>query len=104
MEKGTLTVKSSSLRRSAEYLNEDGDIRMNVNYSIDDTTMTLTRIDGDIYRVADSTYVGNFNGNANGENFQYSISGVKLADMSDVYTALADVEGLIADEEKEEAE
>ena len=104
MSNATLTVKSSSLRRSAEYVNEDGDIRMNINYSIDDTTMTLTRIDGDIYRVADSTYVGNFNGNVNGENFQYSLSGVKLSDMSDVYTALVDVEGLINEEEKEGAE
>lgn len=99
MEKGTLTVKSSSLRRSADYVNEESDIRMNVNYNIDDTTMTLTRIDGDIYRETDSTYVGNFNGNISGDSIQYSISGVRLSDMGDVYNALGDVEQLIAENE-----
>lgn len=89
---GTLTVKSSSLSRTADYNDENSGIVMNLNYQLDEATMTLKNISGSIYKTPDQSYSGSFNGNRNGEAIVYSLSEVKLADMPVVYTCLTDIE------------
>ena len=100
---GTLTVKSSSLSRTADYNDENSGIVMNINYQLDETTMRMKRIDGSIYKSPSQTYAGNFSGNEQNGTIDYSISGVKLADMPSVYAAMADIESQI-NANQEEAE
>ena len=90
---GTLTVKAKSLNTQAEYEGEG--LKINVSYNEDAITSTLQSLNGNIYHAVDSTYAGNFNGQLNGEEIEYSLSGVKSKDFTIVITALEDIESQI---------
>ena len=87
---GTLRTKSQNMSTQADY--ENVGLKINVSYNEDAITSTLKSLSGTIYHAADNTYAGNFNGQLNGEEIEYNLSGVKSKDMSDVFAALSDIE------------
>lgn len=97
--KGTLVTKSQSLSTQADYTGEG--LKIDVNYNEDAITSTLMSLSGTIYKTAtgtaeDHTYAGKFNGQLNGDDIEYSMSGVKSKDKATVVAALDDIEQLIA--------
>ena len=66
-----------------------------MNYNEDAITSTLQSLNGNIYKEADNSYAGRFDGNKNGEDIEYSMSGVKSKDMATVIGALGDIEAQI---------
>lgn len=95
---GTLTIKSRSLATQADYADQENGLMINVNYNEDATTSTLKSINGTIYKQPDNTYGGNFNGQIQNDEMEYSISGVKSKDMAKVFAAIEDIEELIEGE------
>lgn len=95
---GQLTIKSRSLSTQAEYVNAESGLTINVNYNEDVTTNTLQSVNGSIYKTENMTYAGNFSGQPQGGEMEYSISGVKSKDMSKVFAAIEDIEELIKGE------
>ena len=95
---GTLTVKTRSLSTQAEYVDATSGLTINVNYNEDVQTNTLQSINGSIYKTENMTYAGNFSGQPQGGEMEYSISGVKSKDMSKVFAAIEDIEELIEGE------
>ena len=91
-----MTITSSRLYRQAEYQNADFNISL--NYQVDEVTKALTSIDGTLYKGADKEYAGRFSGRPDGDEIVYDTSGVKLADMAKLQTALTDIETQIANE------
>lgn len=89
---GTLTIKSSSLNRTAEYKDTENGIMMGVDYRLDETNGTLISINGTIYKGQDNTYAGNFSGQMQDGEVDYSLSGVKRKDMAVIFDALTDIE------------
>lgn len=89
---GTLTVKTRSLSTQAEYVNAESGLTINVNYNEDVTTNTLQSINGSIYKTDGMTYAGNFSGQPQGGEMEYSISGVKSKYMAKVFDAIEDIE------------
>lgn len=89
----TWKVNSKSMQSNATYTN--GDYKIEVSYSEDATTNTLTSINGSIYKGEERSYTGNFNGNRNGEEMSYSFSNIKLADMNAVTPMVLDIESKI---------
>lgn len=89
----TWKVNSKSMQSSATYTN--GDYKIEVSYSEDATTNTLTSINGSIYKGEEQSYTGNFNGNRNSEEMSYSFSNIKLADMNAVTPMVLDIESKI---------
>ena len=86
---GTLTIKSSSLNRTADY--EAQGIKINLNYQIGDQNGELLNISGTIY-TGENVYAGNFSGTRRNDSIDYNISGVKLSDMPAINEALNDIE------------
>jgi len=95
---GQLTIKSRSLSTQAEYVNAESGLTINVNYNEDVTTNTLKSINGSIYKTDGMAYAGNFSGQPQGDEMEYSISGVKSKDMAKVFAAIEDIEELIKGE------
>ena len=95
---GTLTIKTRSLSTQAEYVNAESGLTINVNYNEDATTSTLQSINGSIYKTENMTYAGNFSGQPQGGEMEYSISCVKSKDMAKVFAAIEDIEKLIEGE------
>jgi hypothetical protein len=95
---GTLTIKTRSLSTQAEYVNAESGLTINVNYNEDVTTNTLKSINGSIYKTDGMTYAGNFSGQPQGDEVEYSVSGVKSKDMAKVFAAIKDIEELIKGE------
>ena len=87
---GTMTITSSLLYRQAEYQNTDFNITL--NYQVDEVTKALMSIDGTLYKGEDKEYAGRFNGRPDGDEITYDTSGVKLADLAKLQTALTDTE------------
>lgn len=96
---GTLTIKSQSLATQAEYVDATSGLTINVNYNKDVTTSTLRSISGSIYKTADMSYAGNFNGQPQNDEMEYSISDVKSKDMAKVISAIEDIEEQISGED-----
>lgn len=93
----TWKVNSKSTQISATYT--EGDYKVEVSYTEDATTSTLTNINGSFYKGESMTYAGNFNGNVNGGNeMSYSFREVRLADMGAVTEMVADIESKISEE------
>ena len=95
---GTLVTKSQAKNTQADYAGEG--LTINVNYNEDAITSTLQSLNGTIYKsptgtAQDRTYAGNFSGNLNGEEIEYSMSGVKSSDMPAVIAAIEDIESII---------
>ena len=90
---GTMTTKSKSLNTQAEYVG--GSLTINVNYNEDAITSTLQSLNGSIYKTENMTYAGSFNGQLNGEEIEYSLTGVKSSDMAAVIAAIDDIEEII---------
>lgn len=88
---GTLTIKSSSLNRTAEYNDSENGIKMSLDYRLDETNGKLISINGTLYK-DDNTYAGNFSGTPVDGEVEYSTSGVKRKDMPLLYNALTDIE------------
>lgn len=95
---GTLTIKSQSLATQADYVDATSDLTINVSYNQDSTTSTLKNINGTIYKTANMTYAGNYSGQPQDGEMEYSISGVKSKDMAKVFAAIEDIEELIEGE------
>lgn len=95
---GNLVTKKKSLTTQAEY--EGQGLKINVTYDEDAVSSTLKSLSGSISHADDQTYAGNFNGNLNGEEIEYNLSGVKSKDMPAVIAALADIESIIKDAEQ----
>lgn len=100
---GTMETKAKSIQTQAEYTGEG--LTINVNYNEDAITMTLKSLNGTIYKSAtgtaeDRTYAGNFSGQLNGEEIEYSMSGVKSSDMPAVISAIEDIESIIKAQEQ----
>lgn len=99
---GTLTVKSQSLATQADYADATSRLTINLNYNQDAVNNDLKSINGTIYKTDGMTYAGNFNGQKNGEEMEYSVSGVKSKDMTKVFSAIEDIETLISGENEQE--
>lgn len=95
---GTLTVKTRSLSTQADYVDATSGLTINVNYNEDVQTSTLKSINGTIYKTDGMTYAGNFSGQPQGDDMEYSISGVKSKDMAKVFAAIEDIEEQIKGE------
>lgn len=100
---GTLVTKSQARNTQADYAGQG--LQIDVNYQEDAITSTLKSLNGTIYKAAsgtaqDRTYAGNFSGNLNGEEIEYSMSGVKSSDMPAVIASLADIEAQIKAQEQ----
>lgn len=100
---GNLTIKSQSLATQADYVDATSGLTINVSYNQDNTTGDLKSINGTIYKTDGMTYAGNFSGQPQGDEMEYSISGVKSKDMAKVFAAIEDIEELI-DGENDNAE
>ena len=97
---GTLTVKSSSLTRKADYVDANSSIVMNLDYQLDEASMTLKQINGSIYKTPGQDFAGSFNGTAQVDGtISYTLSEVKLSDIPVVYTCLSDIVNQINDQE-----
>ena len=92
---GNLTIKSQSLATQADYVDATSGLTINVSYNQDNTTGDLKSINGTIYKTDGMTYAGNFSGQPQGGEMEYSISGVKSKDMAKVFAAIEDIEELI---------
>ncbi len=92
---GTIKVNSKNLNTQGLYEDEALDLTISLSYNENAITGELMSINGTIYKKSDKSYMGNFNGSRNNDSLEYSVSGVKLADMPKVYTALADIEAQI---------
>lgn len=90
---GTLVTKIQNLSTLADYTGEG--LKISVNYQEDAITSTLKSLSGNIYKEADDSYAGRFDGKLNGEDIEYSMSGVKSRDMATVIGALGDIESII---------
>ena len=101
---GTLTIKNRSLATQADYVNTEDGLTINLNYQQDATSMDLLSISGTVYKTADMSYAGNFNGSPVNGEIEYSLSGVKRRDMGIIYDALTDIEEQIAGENEPNAE
>lgn len=95
---GQLTIKSRSLSTQADYVDATSGLTINVNYNEDAQTSTLKSVNGSIYKTENMTYVGNFSGKQQGDEMEYSISGVKSKDMAKVFAAIEDIKELIEGE------
>jgi hypothetical protein len=95
---GNLTIKSQSLATQADYVDATSGLTINVSYNQDNTTGDLKSINGTIYKTDGMTYAGNFSGQPQGDEMEYSISGVKSRDMAKVFAAIEDIEELIEGE------
>jgi hypothetical protein len=95
---GNLTIKSQSLATQADYVDATSGLTINVSYNQDNTTGDLKSINGTIYKTDGMTYAGNFSGQPQGGEMEYSISGVKSKDMAKVFAAIEDIEELIEGE------
>jgi hypothetical protein len=95
---GTLVTKSQARNTQAEYTGEG--LTINVNYTEDAVTSTLQSLNGTIYKTANMSYAGSFNGQLQDGEIQYNLSGVKSKDMAAVFAALADIEQQIKDAEQ----
>jgi len=103
MSKGTMTIKSSSISTTADYVNQEEGLTINLSYQEDAVTKTLKSLSGSVYKTADSSYAGNFNGTMQeGGDVEYSISGVKRKDMGVLFDCLTDIEEQIANKEENE--
>lgn len=80
------TIKSKSTQVSAEFQNDI--VRIDVSYNIDATSGKMQSMNGSVYCVETSRYIGNFSNN----NGSYSFNGVKLDDMDDVVSAIKEIE------------
>ena len=89
----TWKINSKSTQTSATYTSAPYTVQ--VNYTENATTDTLTSISGSIYKGEDQSYAGNFNGSRNGEDISYSFSDVKLSDMGAVVVMVEDIENII---------
>jgi len=87
---GTLVTKSQARNTKADYTGEG--LTINVNYSEDAISKTLTSLDGSIYKTEDMSYAGDFNGRMKDGEIQYSLSNVKSSDMAVVIAAIDDIE------------
>jgi hypothetical protein len=95
---GNLTIKSQSLATQADYVDATSGLTINVSYNQDNTTGDLKSINGTIYKTDGMTYAGNFSGQPQGGEMEYSISGVKSKDMAKVFAAIEDIEEQIEGE------
>ena len=95
---GTLTVKSKSLNTQAEYEGEG--LKINVKISEDAIEGGLKSLNGNIYHSDDSTYAGNFDGNQQNGEIEYSMSSVKSKDMPAVIAALTELEQIISGQQQ----
>ena len=86
------------LSTQAEYVNAESGLTINVNYNEDTQTSTLKSVNGTIYKTENMTYAGNYSGQPQGDEMEYSISGVKSKDMAKVFAAIEDIEELIKGE------
>ena len=95
---GNLTIKSQSLATQADYVDATSGLTINVSYNQDNTTGDLKSINGTIYKTDGITYAGNFSGQPQGDEMEYSVSGVKSKNMAKVFAAIEDIEELIEGE------
>lgn len=95
---GTITIKSRAISTQAEYVNAESGLTINVNYNEDAQNNAIQSINGTIYKTDGMTYAGNFSGQPQGDEMEYSISGVKSKDMAKVFAALTEIEELISGE------
>ena len=98
---GTLTIKSQSPATQADYVDATSGLTINVSYNQDNTTGDLKSINGTIYKTDGMTYAGNFNGQPQDGEMEYSISGVKSKDMAKVFDAIEDIEEQITNKDAE---
>lgn len=92
---GNLTIKTRSLSTQADYVDATSGLTINVNYNEDATTSTLQSINGTIYKTENMTYAGNYSGQLQVGEMEYTINGVKSKDMAKVFAAIEDIEELI---------
>lgn len=97
---GTLVIKSSSLQRTAEYTDTTSGLKIDLDYRINEQSTTLMSINGSIYKTDGNVYAGNFSGYIQNDTMEYSMSGVKLADMANVTAAIIDIESQINGQEE----
>ena len=90
---GTIETTSKSLKTQANYTGEG--LKINVNYTEDAITSTLKSLNGSIYKASDNTYVGEFDGQRQGDDVQYNTRNVKSEDMAVVSAALLDMQSII---------
>jgi hypothetical protein len=95
---GNLTIKSQILATQADYVDATIGLTINVSYNQDNTTGDLKSINGTIYKTDGMTYAGNFSGQPQGDEVEYSVSGVKSKNMAKVFAAIEDIEELIKGE------
>lgn len=93
---GTMTTTYSRISRQAEYQN--GDLRINLNYQVNESDKKIVSIDGELSKGENHVYAGRFNGRPDGDDIKYDTSGVKLQDMPKLYESLTEIEGQIAEE------
>lgn len=87
---GTLVTKSQTSNTQADYTGEG--LTISVNYNEDAISKTLKSLSGPIYKTADMSYAGDFNGQMKDGEIQYSLSNVKSSDMPAVIAAINDIE------------
>ena len=96
-------VNSRQAQTRATYM--DGGYRVDVVYTEDATTSTLSSVSGDIYRKENTSHAGDFNGNRNTDGeMSYSINGVRIQEMVTVTNMIADIEARIRSDRESEKE
>ena len=98
---GNLTIKSQSLATQAEFVDATSGLTINVNYNQDNQTGDLKSINGTVYKTENMAYAGNFNGQPNGGEMEYSIRDMKSKDMSKVFDAIEEIEDQITNQNEE---
>jgi len=92
---GNFEIKNRSLSSQAEYTDQENGLVINVNFNENAAEGTLQSINGNVQKVDDRAYVGNFNGRQENGKMMYTIN-ASLTDMPKVLAALTDIESQIA--------
>lgn len=92
-------VLGRTISSQYEYTNDA--LKVTGNYSKNEIGKILS-VNGQVYGVSDSHYVGNFRGESSGEEVKYSLSGVSVGDGAAVWQAISDISTRIQAEDAAE--
>lgn len=97
---GTFTIKSSTLKRSYEYV--DNNVIVRGNYETNASDNSLVSVDGQVSnKDAKETYIGNFYGSPRDGGIDYDLSQMSRADSNKVWDAIDGIEPNLVDNNEE---
>lgn len=87
---GTFKISDKELRSQFSYENET--IVVTGNFTLDATTGSVKIINGNVSRKDGGEYVCNFSGSMRDDVMRYSVSELRSADATTIWSAIAEIE------------